>query len=271
MIRPGEIQAIAGKEGVRDTQVEKDYVISWVISGIGRNSFLKDNLIFKGGTVLKKVYFPDFRFSEDLDFTFDGESFDIEAIKKHFYDLMEWVYDESRISLALTDDRQYETGNLNFYLSYTGPLGGGGAHKSIKVDISQIELLWDEPLEKPVNSEYTDLEQETYLIRCYSLGEIISEKMRSLMQRTAPRDIYDLWYLFEVECENIEDYIFSFQEKASYMGYDPKRLVEVINQKEKTFEKHWRTHLANQMTDLPEFKDVWRELGKHWRKFQKSI
>lgn len=271
MIRPGEIQAIAGKEGVRDTQVEKDYVISWVISGIANNSFLKENLIFKGGTVLKKVYFPDYRFSEDLDFTFDGEHFDIEAIKKHFYDLMEWVYDESRITLSLAEDKQYETGNFNFYLYYTGPLGGGGARKSIKVDISQKELVYDGPLEKQVNSQYTDLEQGYYLIRCYSIGEIISEKLRSLMQRTAPRDIYDLWYLFEIENEHLENYSFSFKEKASYMGYDPKSLVEVINQKKKTFEKHWKTHLANQMKDLPEFKDVWRELGKHWRKLQESI
>ncbi len=73
MIQPGEIQSIAGKDGVRDTQIEKDYVISWVTYGIANNPFLKENMVFKGGTVLKKVYFPDYRFSEDLDFTFTGK------------------------------------------------------------------------------------------------------------------------------------------------------------------------------------------------------
>jgi len=58
MIQPGEIQSIAGKQGVRDTQIEKDYVISWVIYGISSNVFLKENLVFKGGTVLKKIFFP---------------------------------------------------------------------------------------------------------------------------------------------------------------------------------------------------------------------
>lgn len=43
MIKAGEIQAIAGKEGVRDTQIEKDHVISWVTYGIANNPFLKKN------------------------------------------------------------------------------------------------------------------------------------------------------------------------------------------------------------------------------------
>ena len=108
MIQPGEIQSIAGKEGVRDTQIEKDYVISWVTYGIANNPFLKENLVFKGGTVLKKVYFPDYRFSEDLDFTFTGKNFDIEAIKTAFNELIEWVYEESRISLSIQNETQHE-------------------------------------------------------------------------------------------------------------------------------------------------------------------
>ncbi|MBW6474015.1 MAG: nucleotidyl transferase AbiEii/AbiGii toxin family protein [Anaerolineaceae bacterium] len=30
---------------------------------------LDKNLVFKGGTCLRKCYFPDYRFSENLDFT----------------------------------------------------------------------------------------------------------------------------------------------------------------------------------------------------------
>lgn len=270
MIQPGEIQAIAGKEGVRDTQIEKDYVISWVNYGIANNSFLKENLVFKGGTVLKKVYFPDYRFSEDIDFTFTGKGFGIEAIKAAFNELIEWVYEESRISLSIENETQYETGNFNFYLAYTGPLGGAGANKDIKVDISQDELIYNAPEENQIINTYSDL-QEKYRIFCYSLGEVIAEKMRSIMQRTAPRDIYDLWYLFEVEGQDIEDHIFAFQDKAKHKGYDPNELTKVIEQKEKTYAKHWKEHLANQMTEIPDFNEVWRELGKHWRKFQKFV
>ena len=191
MIQPGEIQSIAGKEGVRDTQIE--------------------------------------------------------VIKAAFNEFIEWVYDESRISLSVQNETQHDTGNYNFYLSYTGPLGGAGANKDIKVDISQDELIYNTPEEKQIINTYSDLEEE-YNILSYSLGEVIAEKMRSIMQRTAPRDIYDLWYLFEVEGHDIEDHVFAFQEKAKYKGYDPNELTKVMEQKENIFAKHWKDHLANQMT-----------------------
>ncbi len=271
MIRSGEIQSIAGRKGIRDTQIEKDYVISWVIYGIAKNSFLNESLIFKGGTVLKKVYFPAYRFSEDLDFTFQGKELDLESIKSTFTELVQWVYEESRIPLSMKDEIQLETGNINFYLTYTGPLGGSGANKDIKIDISKDELIYYSPEEKKIINSYPDLDYKEYSILCYSLGEVIAEKMRSVMQRTTPRDIYDLWYLFEMEGLDIEDYIFAFRDKAIYKEYDPNELTKVLERKEKIFARQWQEHLANQMTEIPAFEDVWRELGKHWRKFQNFI
>ncbi len=242
-----------------------------MICGISKNPFLKENLVFKGGTVLKKVYFPDYRFSEDLDFSFKGKKFDIETIKAAFHELSVWVYEETRISLSIKNETQHETGNFNFFLSYTGPLGGAGTNKDIKVDISRDELIYYAPKEKQVINAYSDLRQKKYSILCYSPGEVIAEKMRSIMQRTTPRDMYDLWYLFETEGHNIEDHIFAFQEKAKYKGYNPNELIRVIEQKKKIFAQHWNKHLTNQITEIPDFNEVWRELGKHWRKFQKFI
>ncbi|RYG24439.1 MAG: nucleotidyl transferase AbiEii/AbiGii toxin family protein, partial [Chitinophagaceae bacterium] len=69
MIKPGEIQKKASAAGVRDQQIEKDYVLSWILAGIAAHAQLSTSIVFKGGTVLKKVYFDDYRYSEDLDFT----------------------------------------------------------------------------------------------------------------------------------------------------------------------------------------------------------
>lgn len=49
--------------------LERDYLISWVLAGISRVDSLRDTLVCKGGTALKKCYFDEYRFSEDLDFT----------------------------------------------------------------------------------------------------------------------------------------------------------------------------------------------------------
>ena len=271
MIKPAEIHALAGEAGVRETQMEKDYAISWVLLGISKNVFLSEHLAFKGGTVLKKAYFPDYRFSEDLDFTFTEKDFDTASLKTEFEKIMEWVYAESRIRFSIANEKQHETGNYNFYLTYSGPLGGAGANKNIKVDIANDELICDTPQKKRIYTLGSDLAKHNYELLCYTLSEIISEKLRAVMQRTAPRDIYDLWFLFEQEGHDIQDYISAFQEKAKYKKKDPSKLVEEVMRKENTFQKHWEDHLSTQMNEVPDFAQVWRELGKHWKKFEKVI
>ena len=61
-------------ERVREWQlaeevIEKDYLLGWLLWGIGADPVLGDQWIFKGGTCLKKCYIETYRFSEDLDFT----------------------------------------------------------------------------------------------------------------------------------------------------------------------------------------------------------
>ena len=53
--------------------LERDYLLSWVLAGIGQVPVLRDTLVCKGGTALKKCYFGDYRFSEDLDFSGLGD------------------------------------------------------------------------------------------------------------------------------------------------------------------------------------------------------
>lgn len=175
MIKPGEIQKIAGRLGIRDTQIEKDYIIGWVLKGISNNNYLKEKLIFKGGTALRKIYFHDFRLSEDLDFTYNGADFNLDETKVQFGKLIEWIKGESRITLSIQDEIVHQTGNFNFFLGYIGPLGGTGANKNIKVDIANDEILCSAPVEKIVNNEYSDLRDE-FKIKSYPIEEIIERK-----------------------------------------------------------------------------------------------
>ena len=52
---------------LRWNALERDYLQSWVLAGITQVPVLRDTLVFKGGTALRKCYFGDYRFSEDLD------------------------------------------------------------------------------------------------------------------------------------------------------------------------------------------------------------
>ena len=69
MIRDAEIRRVAGAAGVEPRIVELDYALGWALRGIAGNEYLSGRLVFKGGTCLRKCYFPDYRFSEALDFT----------------------------------------------------------------------------------------------------------------------------------------------------------------------------------------------------------
>ena len=63
-----EMKLLGRRHGVSIETIQRDYsatVLLFVIS-----KFCKiPEMVFKGGTSIKKIYFPDGRFSEDLDFT----------------------------------------------------------------------------------------------------------------------------------------------------------------------------------------------------------
>jgi predicted nucleotidyltransferase component of viral defense system len=262
MIHPSEIQQKAQKEGVRDTQIEKDYVLSWILTGIAHNELLSGILAFKGGTALKKCYFEDYRHSEDLDFTLLDTTKTNEEIKSAFEYSFKFVKEEANISLSIAAFGEHETGNISFFINYSGALGGAG--KRVKVDISKNELLQFELETKPLFSAYSD--HIASFMKCYSMPEIMTEKMRSLLSRQQPRDFYDLWYLSENEGMEMSDYITEFKKKAIYKGLKPESLEGRIEKILPTFKSRWSSSIKEQIKDLPPFEQVSRELGRHFRK-----
>lgn len=82
MIEKKEIIQIAKKLYLDPAIIEKDYALGWLLMGIYAHLELKNAWIFKGGTCLKKCYFHQYRFSEDLDFTLQDSSHeDIDRLK----------------------------------------------------------------------------------------------------------------------------------------------------------------------------------------------
>ncbi|HCS21523.1 MAG TPA: hypothetical protein DIW47_13350 [Bacteroidetes bacterium] len=266
MIRPGEIQQKANAAGVRDQQIEKDYILSWILFGIAKNEQLSNAIVFKGGTVLKKVYFEDFRFSEDLDFTLLNAEISNEQIITWFKGVFEFIKEEANIPLDIIDNNEHEDGSINFYISYVGPLGGQGNNRKVKVDISRSERLVFEPVMNEVFLGYSDLEEHQIL--CYSLKEVLVEKMRSVMQRMQARDFYDIWYLLE-EHEMVADfYVSEFEAKCKskdLLHTDfPKKLEERLPQ----YKGRWKSSMSEQIKDLPDFDQVEREVQRHLKKLK---
>lgn len=69
MIDVAEIQSNAAEFDIHHVNVERDYVFGWLLKAMFENEYLRNELVFKGGNCLRKGFYPDTRFSSDLDFS----------------------------------------------------------------------------------------------------------------------------------------------------------------------------------------------------------
>lgn len=266
MIKPGEIQQKAREAGVRDQQIEKDYVLSWILLGIAQHQQLSKRIVFKGGAVLKKIYFEDFRFSEVLDFTLLNKEITNDQIFKWFSETFEFVREEANIPLEVIDNNEHEDGGINFYISFIGPLGGQGNNKRVKIDISRSEQLVFEPVLKGVFIKYSDLEEHQLL--CYPLEEVLVEKMRSVMQRMQARDFYDLWYLLEQHGMDVDFFRSEFESKCKSKGINSDGFLKKMAERLPQYKGRWQRSMSEQIKNLPDFDQVEREVQRHFKKWK---
>jgi len=68
-----------GSRYIPESVIERDYCLAWFLVGLAQAK-IRNKLVFKGGTALKRCYFADYRFSEDLDFTLT-EPMDFQQIR----------------------------------------------------------------------------------------------------------------------------------------------------------------------------------------------
>jgi predicted nucleotidyltransferase component of viral defense system len=66
---PQLIRSVTRQKHIQQYIIEKDYALSYLLAAIVHTNGLGENLVLKDGTALKKLYFADYRFSEDLDYS----------------------------------------------------------------------------------------------------------------------------------------------------------------------------------------------------------
>jgi len=264
MIRPGEIQNIARAVGVRDQQIEKDYILSWMLKGISRYERLCRILVFKGGTCLKKFYFENYRFSEDLDFTLLNDNISNNEILDGFGSVFKFIKEKANIPLNILESDEHEDGGLYFFIGYIGPLGGQGVNKKIKIDVARSEKLEFKIVINNACKTYSDIDD--YQIPCYTLEEILVEKMRTVMQRMIARDFYDIWYLLEMEGIDANKYLNEFKNKCNSKGLGASKFKDKLAERIPQYEGQWKSSLRDQIKDLPDFEKVEREILRHLKK-----
>lgn len=262
MISTAEVAKLAHRLGVGQRVIEKDYVLSWLLIALAKSD-LGSRMAFKVGTALKRSYYPDYRFSEDLDFTLRIDlSHDdlVEAFEALFPSLDQRV----NLTFTLRSAEQSIFESTTLLVNYVGPLRARLGSRHLKVDFTRGELLLYPLTERPLNAPYSDYPTDVTL-PTYTLEEILTEKLCALLGRTEPRDLYDVYCLFEWRDLDLTFVPHNFIRKCEHKRQDPRRLGEVLTDKAGIFGKLWASRLAVQVTELPDLNQVLRAVQRHIR------
>ncbi|MEK6979153.1 MAG: nucleotidyl transferase AbiEii/AbiGii toxin family protein [Candidatus Micrarchaeota archaeon] len=241
MISAEDLKVYAKTFKMKSWQIEKEYFQHLLLSLIYSRT---SALLFKGGTAIKKAYGLK-RFSEDLDFT-QISDVDCDAllgeVSKILFSKFGYVNTLKKIKVK-------EQIGSGYRFSIKGPLAEqselGICH--IYVDVSRRET----PKTKEVvaiKSVYPDLPD--YEVIIMSRDEIVAEKIRAILMRDRPRDLYDLHHLL------LQDISINYDWVNDKMRYYNKSFSkdEFLDCLEK-YRKLWK-ELPHLIADVPEFDEV---------------
>ncbi len=239
-----DLKSLAGKKNIPQGIIYKDYVITVILEQISKGPYLND-LIFKGGTCLKKIYFEETRFSVDIDFTCTRENVTDELLE----DLKEKLEDRTirRITFGDIKEDQGWGDSVSFKLRYYDL---NDHPNSVKIDLSFRE----QPVLKPELKEVLILDYgwiDNFELYVFPLKEILAEKARAIVTRKAARDVFDLWFLLK---RGVELDLGLVEKKMDI--YDDEFNVDEFFDKIDEKEGDWERDLMMLVPEAPDFETV---------------
>jgi predicted nucleotidyltransferase component of viral defense system len=153
--------------------------------------------VLKGGNCLRKVYFTDTRFSDDLDFTAIKMPTE-QVFKQEINNLCNELHqiagipfqpDLTRVEEKATPDQDCKALDARVY--FRGFAGDSSLTLRLKFDISDFETMVFRPVLSPLIHAYSDFASCAVNVKAYTIEEVLAEKLRSWIQRTRARDLFD--------------------------------------------------------------------------------
>ena len=204
-----------GGRRIPEAVLERDYCLSWFLVGL-LGTILRDTLAFKGGTAIKKCFIPDYRFSEDLDFTLRNDV-SFEHIQEQFDQAFTYSQQASGIRLTISRiDRHPHENSHSFFIAYEGPLPGATG-KEVKVDLYDLWHLVSHDFLKP--GELIDAVRQKMRFRGKDLAntrEILIKKEARLKKLWKTRLLYQMEEL--PEFDQVHRYVLRELRQAGFLG-----------------------------------------------------
>ena len=249
-----QVQRLALKNNISPEIIEKDYLIELVLFYFSKDNSLCENIVFRGGTALKKVYFPKYRFSEDLDFVIDSKK-EINVYKEVIIQILQKI--SSDYPIKIDTRSMFERDRLQLFIIYDIIPDIKGI-KELKVDILQDYYIPKHERKRLLFS-YPEFKNKNSVLETYVLESVICDKIgRILDVDNEPRDLYDLWYLLKLNLD-INIIRKEFKNKYGYEIIIPNLLREIAKD---DYRQNWGNRLIHQIYDLPDYNMVIKDLNK---------
>lgn len=254
MIPEAEIRRLAGRWGVDPMIVDLDYVLGCSLASLyGRTE--ASPLRAKGGTCLRKCYYADYRFSEDLDFTAEQRVSPEElqellaAATRAAADAWEIDFAVRPIRIDVVGD-EYGKESYQARLYYRGPLRRGGDPRAIRLDVTTNEVLALPAARRGILHPYSDGDMLANVrVPCYDLVETLAEKARALAgqrQYAISRDVYDVAELTQRASVDLARVAAAVPAKLEVKGLAASWInVERLRQRRDEFRADWQRNLMH--------------------------
>ena len=255
MLSRAALQRLANSERVALGVLEKDYVLTQVLNTISLIDELASLFVFKGGTALRKIYFPDWRYSEDLDFTVKRDMPEKE-LRGYLDNLYAQVQRMTGIKL-LTLMLHKPNGYARLRIQFVGPLAYRGR---IFMDLSFDEPICLEPVYRRVIAYPFTNDKRSILV--YPIEELLAEKIRSLKERGKSRDYYDVWRITREHMADIDTSLLTdvLSKKLHHKQIILNSISDFFPDDINNVQRYWDEDLRRQVDDLPELEEVLGEL-----------
>lgn len=182
----------AEESGFRQDVLEKVIRLGEVASAVASDALLGAALALKGGTALNLMGDPIRRLSVDLDYNYTA-SIEAEGMledKPKVLEAFRAIGKRHGYSTDVTGDAH---ANSTFSLPYRNSMNG---QDRIEVDINWVTRVPLGPLQRRQLWQPTGVERPS--VQMVSNEELVAGKLRALLDRVAPRDVFDAGFLPEI-------------------------------------------------------------------------
>lgn len=203
-----------------NAQVEQDLVIERALIELFSDDLLRENLAFRGGTALHKIFLkPQVRYSEDIDL--------VQIKDGPIKPLLERIREKLKFLGMKRSVKQNANNNTIVYRfeSEIPPV----VNLRLKIEINCREHFSVLGLNEVKFETVSTWFKGNCSLISYQLEELLGTKLRALYQRRKGRDLFDLYWAMSIQNVDVEKLLQCYSDYMNFVVDKPPTTKQFIN------------------------------------------